>query len=75
MKESSTYQAILAEGEAKGKAEEARTLLIRQGTKRFGPPTTQKIAELEAISDMARLEALTERLLDVNNWDERLSSP
>jgi hypothetical protein len=53
MKESVTYQEILEEGEAigfqkgdvvgllKGKAEEARRLLLRQGSKRFGVPDSK----------------------------------
>src|SRR5207302_4518799 len=39
MKESSTYQAILEEGEAIGKAEEARKMLLLQGRDRFGEPS------------------------------------
>src|SRR5207253_2343305 len=39
MKESVTYQAILEEGEAKGKAEEARKMLLLQGREQFGEPS------------------------------------
>ncbi|HEY8749106.1 MAG TPA: hypothetical protein VIM11_14075 [Tepidisphaeraceae bacterium] len=50
MKESVTYQAIIEEGEAKGivkgmvkgnaegRVEEARSLVLRLGNRRFGPP-------------------------------------
>ena len=38
MRESSTYQAILREGKAEGKAEEARRMLLRIGRKHLGPP-------------------------------------
>ena len=49
MKESSTYQAILEEGaklgeargEAKGKVEEAKAILLRQGSRRFGSPQAE----------------------------------
>jgi predicted transposase YdaD len=70
MKESVTYQAILQEGREEGREEEARAILLRQGTKRFGPPSEAARAALEAISAIERLERLSERLLDVENWEE-----
>jgi predicted transposase YdaD len=81
MKESTTYQAILQEGIelgiAKGKetgvAEEAKRVLLRLGTKRFGPPGPKATAAIESLSDVKRLEQLTDRLLDVASWDELLS--
>jgi hypothetical protein len=65
MKESTTYQAILAE--------EARKLVLRQGTKRFGPPLESWRTTLEEITDLERLENLSERLLDVESWEELLA--
>jgi predicted transposase YdaD len=73
MKESSTYQAILAEGEAVGRAEEARKVLLLLGGKQFGPPDPQVRAAITA-ANLERLERLTERLLDVSSWDELLAS-
>ena len=76
MKESSTYQAILeegkAEGEAKGKAEEARKMLLLQGRDRFGEPSAKIVALLDAVTDLDRLEALMIRLLHVKTWEELL---
>jgi hypothetical protein len=69
MKESSTYQAILAEG----RAEEARRLL-HLGGKRFGSPSAQTRTALEGIDSVERLEQLTERLLDASGWDELITS-
>jgi hypothetical protein len=81
MKESSTYQAIIEEGRVEGReegrvegrVEEARAILLRQGTKRFGPPTPQAQAALEAIIAIDRLELLSERLLDVESRHELLA--
>jgi predicted transposase YdaD len=81
MKESATYQAIIEEGRVEGReegrvegrVEEARAILLRQGTKRFGPPTPQAQAALETITAIDRLELLSERLLDVESWDELLA--
>ncbi|HEX5102982.1 MAG TPA: DUF4351 domain-containing protein [Pirellulaceae bacterium] len=64
MTESTTYQAILEE--------EAKRILMRQGHKRFGSPTPQIMAQIEAITDVDRIEQLAERLLDVNSWEELL---
>jgi predicted transposase YdaD len=79
--ESTTYQAILREGReegreeglAMGRVEEARAILLRQGTKRFGTPSDQIRAALAGITQIERLEVLTERLLDVESWDELLA--
>lgn len=77
MKESVTYQAILKEGREEGReegrAEEARALLVRLGTKRFGPPSEAARAALEAVTGIERLEGLNERVLDVESWEELLA--
>jgi hypothetical protein len=76
MKESTTYQAILeegkAEGEAKGKAEEARKMLLLMGRERFGEPSAQITALLDAAIDLSQLEALMIRLLHAKTWEELL---
>ena len=72
MQSSTTYQAILAEGEAKGRSEEARALVFKQGSKRFGPPTPEAQRRLTALRSLHRIEKLAERLLDVASWDELL---
>jgi hypothetical protein len=53
--------------------EEARAILLRLGTRRFGEPPDQTRAALEGITEIERLEALSERLLDVESWDELLA--
>jgi hypothetical protein len=47
--------------------------VLRQGTKRFGPPPADRRAAIKALTDLERLEALTDRLLDVESWDELLA--
>ena len=59
-----------AEGRAEGRTNEARAFLLRQGRKRFGPPRPEHEAALAKETDVARLETLGERLLDVATWDE-----
>jgi predicted transposase YdaD len=81
MKESVTYQAILEEGEAKGRAKgrtegavvELRKILLLQGGDRFGPPDVQSVAALEGIIDVARLEELARRHLRVGSWQQLLA--
>ena len=82
MRESTTYQAILREGREQGREEgraegliaEARRLLLRQGTKRFGEPDAATVVAVEAIRDIDRLEALFDRALDqtITGWDHLL---
>jgi predicted transposase YdaD len=68
MEESVTYQAILRKGEAK----EARKLLLLMGRSRFGEPSPEVVAALEAVTDLNRLEELSVRLLQVSSWQELL---
>jgi hypothetical protein len=71
MRESSTYQAILDEGRIEGK----QTTLLRQGCKRFGEPDEATRQRLLAVTSVERLDALSERLLDVGSWQELLAPP
>jgi hypothetical protein len=88
MKESATYQAILREGMAEGRAqgmaqgraagltegkvEEARKMLLLQGRNQFGEPPPEAVAALEALTDLGRLEELGVRLLRASSWKELL---
>jgi predicted transposase YdaD len=75
MEESVTYQAMMAKGEAKGRAEEARHLILLIGGNRFGAPDGETTKSLERITDLQRLEELSVRLLEVNSWQELLARP
>lgn len=72
MKESVTYQAIIEEGKAEGKSEEARNMIFLQGQSKFGEPSSEAEAALNALSDVRQLEKLGLRLLRVSSWEELL---
>ncbi|MGH7226091.1 MAG: DUF4351 domain-containing protein [Gemmataceae bacterium] len=72
MEESVTYQAILRKGEAKGQAKEARRMLLLQGRSRFGEPTPEVVAAVDALADVEKLEQLGVKLLQVSSWQELL---
>jgi hypothetical protein len=71
IEESWVYQDIFA----KGRAEEARQALLRQGRKKFGPPSEQVETEISALGDLDPLNDLLDRILDVASWDELLAPP
>ena len=79
MKESVTYQMIWGEGKTEGlqegREEEVRRVLLRLGGKRFGIPSEATEKNLAGLRSLEQLEALTERLLDVETWDELLTEP
>ncbi len=75
MKESSTYQYILREGEAQGAAKELRKILLRQGQKRFGAPPAAVVQTLESLSDLDRMERMADRVIEVSSWQELLDTP
>jgi len=66
LKDSSTYQAILAEGRAEG----AKYVLLSIGRQRFGPPPRSLQRKLNAIADLEKLFEIAKRLLAVLSWDE-----
>lgn len=76
MKESSYYQGILKEGEAKGEAKgafkTAHSVLLRVGAKRFGEPDPRVLAAIDQIKNADTLEDLALRALEVNSWQELL---
>jgi predicted transposase YdaD len=74
MKESATYQLILSEGREDGRVQEARKILFGQGQRRLGPPSDAHRLQIEQLKSVERLEALLYRLLEVETWEQLLSS-
>jgi len=76
MKESVTYQAIVEEGrvigEARGQTDEARRILLKLGSERFGEPGAKVKARLNKIADKNLLEDLVMRTMIVSNWNDLL---
>ena len=54
---------------------QTQDIILRQGRKRFGPPTPEVEAAVRGITKLDRLEPLTDRILDVGSWDELLAQP
>jgi predicted transposase YdaD len=73
MKESTTYQFILEEGEAIGEVRGARNSLLALARKKFGRPPKKALAALEQIADVDRLVRMTEAVLDVTTWNDLLA--
>jgi hypothetical protein len=73
MKESDTYLAIIEEGEEV----RAKKVILRQGKKRFGVPDEAVTARLGGITDLDRLDRLTDRLFDgtATSWQDLLDTP
>jgi hypothetical protein len=71
MKDSVTYQAIVEEG----RVEALQKSLLGQGRKKFGAPNEAVETALRGITDVDHLYRLSERILDVSNWNELLATP
>lgn len=69
MKESSTYQAILREGEIKA----LQGILLKLGRRRFGQPSGEILTRIQQIYEHDLLESLCEKLVDAQSWEELLS--
>jgi hypothetical protein len=70
MRESTTYQYILDEG----RIDALQKTLLRQGRQRFGPPSEAIQTMVTGITDLERLERMTDRLLVVSSWQELLDT-
>jgi hypothetical protein len=73
-------ELLFSEGEVEearktGRAEEARKILLRLGSKKLGQPDESVRDRIAALSDLDRFHHLLDRLLDVATWDELLASP
>ncbi len=77
MRDSLTHQAVLdegrAEGEARGRLDEARRLLRQLGERRFGPPDATVATALDGLVDLELVERATLRLLNAASWKDVLA--
>jgi predicted transposase YdaD len=74
MHESTAYDMILDEGRMEGRVEGQISLLLRQGRKRFGPPSPKIKAALTAIKDTDRLARLGDAILTAKSWNKLLAT-
>lgn len=63
----------IAIGKTQGRIEGERRSLLRFGKQRLGPPSAEVIATIEAIDSPEELDALSDRLPNVQTWEELLS--
>ncbi|MDB5291748.1 MAG: hypothetical protein JWL69_2989 [Phycisphaerales bacterium] len=81
MKESVTYQMIIEEGIEQGiekgieqgRVTEAKAILLKLATRRFGPPASDELAKLESVFDLRQVESLIDRTDLVASWKELLN--
>jgi predicted transposase YdaD len=74
MRESSGYQLILDEGREEGALRQTRKLLLQLGRLKLGAPGADVETAIQAIDDLARLERMSARLLNVTTWEELLAT-
>ncbi len=70
MMESTTYRGILEEGAIK----ELRKTLLRQGRIKFGAPDEATKAAIQSLTNLRRLERLSEQMLSASSWAELLAT-
>ena len=70
LEDSTTYQWLLRKGRTKG----TQGVLLRQGSRRFGPPSEATEATLAAITDEERLGRISDRIFDATGWDDLLAT-
>jgi hypothetical protein len=77
MTESPFINEFIALGEARGRAEEVRSLVLRLGAKRFGlvPPTIEAAVRAITDTDQERLKRISDRILEATDWNDLLGTP
>jgi hypothetical protein len=73
IREYAAFKTFLDEGRVEGRINTLRSTILRLGRRRFGDPKPAHEAAVAAITDPTRLEALSDRLLDVTTWDDLLA--
>jgi hypothetical protein len=73
IRETGIVEEWIADGEQRGKVQEARNLLIRLGTKRLGDLDAKLRAQIEAVTSVETLENLVVRTVDVETWQDLLA--
>jgi hypothetical protein len=71
-------EEVRAEARAEGSLLRLRDTVLRQGRRRFGKAAGRKQkAQLQAITDVARLERIQDWLFDAvaNSWEDLLATP
>lgn len=71
LEESDTYLMILEQGEERGR----RADIVLVGEARFGASTEAVRAQLDAVTDLARLKRMVSRAATAASWDEVLDTP
>jgi len=74
LQDTSIVQDLLAQREGKGRLSAVKAMLLRLGRKRFSEPAPTTVAAFEAITDLPRLERMTEAVIDVAGWDQLLAT-
>jgi hypothetical protein len=74
MRESVTYQAILEEGEARGRLTTLWTILLELGTERFGPPDEAVLTTVRN-ADLTHADRMRRRLLSAPSWADLVAEP
>jgi hypothetical protein len=78
VRESTTYQAILREGEevgeVRGRLAQARRDVLALGTDKFGAPDAATAETLESLNDLEALHGLLRSVLRTSSWQELLAT-
>ncbi len=62
------------EGKIEGELEGMRKIVLRQGRSKFGDPDETIERTIRSIDNAQRLDALADRILIANNWNELLTT-
>ena len=65
-------QSLFEEGRREGLLQAQLSTLLRQGKRRFGPPSEQQAATLNGLTDIDHLDRMIDCVYDGQSWEEVL---
>ncbi len=64
----------ISRGLTEGRISEARRIVLRLGTRKFGPASATVVSALDNINDLTLFDDLTDRILTATSWQELLET-
>ncbi len=55
-----------------GERKALQETILRQGTRKFGPPSGDAQSHIHSLSELGQLQDLSDRMIDAKSWDELL---
>jgi predicted transposase YdaD len=71
--DSTTYQEIFQKGVRQGQINGRKSVLLQQGSRKFGVPSSEQLERLNRVNSTESLDHLTDRFFETSSWEDFLA--